>query len=108
MELKVGDNIYTSDGTEKLTITRVTRVMAFANVGVNGYEIKFNKEYCESGWLDQIARPKFGSSYYIESEKLIKKYEDVGLRRKLSYVKLEKLSVDKVKRILDIIEEKEN
>ena len=105
-KLKVGDIVYRScyNSLSKETIVSVAKTTATTNLGT-----KLRIDVGSSGYINVIVKDKFPSYHYrIESTSLNYEYERqqlvTGLKRKLEGVKINELSTERIREIIDFLQ----
>ena len=99
MKLEKGDRIYrchSGKPSSIMVIDRTTKTQAVSGT------TKFRIE-C-SGWISVIGGSSYSRvSYYLETPKLIEEYNRVKLLRKVSSIKFDELSDDKLQDIVNVL-----
>lgn len=108
MKLEVGTVIYGygfSGEMVRHVISRVTKTLAMIKVNEN-YEESFNREFPGGVFYIRGSKGYDRKGFYIETEASKEKYEKQQLVKKLMRTDFSKLTSDKLKSIMTIIEAK--
>ncbi len=101
MKLKVGDRIYRcyrGEPTNVITIERTTKTQAIS--GTNRFKI----EYSERSWINVVGRGSYSqASYYLETPRLIEKFNRIKLLSKVKTIKFDELTDEQLKSILNVL-----
>jgi hypothetical protein len=101
MKLKEGDRIYRcyqGTPTSIMVIERTTKTQAVCGT------TKFRREYSENSWVNMIGAGSYSlTSYYLETPKLIERYNRVKLLSEVGRIKFENLSNEQLRGIINVL-----